>query len=525
MVIPTSVIPEGLFITGLDRTENSLTIQVRTFGTRARCPLCHQSSTRLQGRYHRTLVDLPWADHPVYLQVTVRKFYCTNPSCSRKVFAERLDGVAEAHARRTLRQREALERIALALGGEAGARLASRLGLATSPDTLLRCIRAAPEPQSFPPRVLGVDDWAWKKRYRYGTILVDLERRRVMDLLQDSSSGSLAHWLERHPGVEVISRDRGGEYAEGARRGAPNAVQVADRFHLLKNLSEVGEKIFRRYSPLLACVPLPEAIPRALSPPRPGREAARQRTQERREERRALVHSLAQQGMSKSAIARATGFHRQTVGGLLWAEGASERPRHRTRDSILAPYVGYILERCRQGYWNAMGLWREIVPLGYPGKYKAVSRLVSYLRKLAKEERAFPMPLEGLTPRRAVGLLIQRREQRSEGSQSTIKALLGLHPEIARTGHLLERFVRMVRREGGEGLEEWLEEARGSGIAEMKGFATKLGQDLDAVLAGLKLPWSQGQTEGQGTKLKLIRRQMYGRGKFDLVRKRVLMAA
>jgi transposase len=229
--------------------------------------------------------------------------------------------------------------------------------------------------------------------------------------------------------------------------------------------------------------------------------------------------------MSKSAIARATGLHRQTVGGLLRAEATSERPRHRTRDSVLTPYVGYILERCRQGYWNAMGLWREIVPLGYPGKYKAVSRLVSYLRKLAAEETAFPMPLEGLTPRRAVGLLIQRREQRGEGPQSTIKALLGLHPEIARTGHLLERFVRMVRREGGEDLEEWLEEARGSGITEMKGFATKLGHDLDAVLAGLKLPWSQGQTEGQVTKLKLIRRQMYGRGKFDLVRKRVLMAA
>lgn len=237
-----------------------------------------------------------------------------------------------------------------------------------------------------------------------------------------------------------------------------------------------------------------------------------------------MVHSLAQQGMSKSAIARATGLHRQTVGGLLRAEAASERPRHRTRDSILAPYVGHILERCRQGYWNAMGLWREIVPLGYPGKYKAVSRLVSYLRTLVEEETALPMPLEGLTPRQAVGLLIQRWEHRREVLPSTIKALLGLNPVIARTGQLLERFVRMVRRGAVEDLEEWMEEAKGSGIAEMKGFATKLGQDLDAVPEGLKLPWSQGQTEGQVTKLKLIRRQMYGRGNFDLVRKRVLMA-
>jgi hypothetical protein len=162
MEVPTSIIPEGLCITGLNREADSLTIQAKTFGTFARCPLCHDSSTRLQGRYHRTLADLPWADKPVCLQVTVRKFYCTNHRCSRKVFAESLDGVAEAHARRTFRQREALEAIAFALGGEAGARLAIRLGLAISPDTLLRYIRRAPEPEVPAPSVLGVDDWAWR---------------------------------------------------------------------------------------------------------------------------------------------------------------------------------------------------------------------------------------------------------------------------------------------------------------------------------------------------------------------------
>jgi transposase len=287
MNIPSQVIPESLCITEIKREDGgAMAIYTRTFSTAARCPWCNQLSSRVHSRYHRTLSDLPWEGLPVCFQITVCKFYCTNLGCFRKVFAERLNGVAKAYSRCTDWQREALERIAFALGGEVRARLATQLGLPISPDTLLRYIRAAPEPQFLTPRVLGVYDWAWKKRYRYGTILVDLERWRVLDLLQDSSSGSFAHWLEQHPTVEIIGRDRGGEYAEGARRGAPRAVQVSDRFDLVKNLSEVVEKVFRRYSPLLARVPLPEALPKVLSPPRPGREAARQRTQARRAERR-----------------------------------------------------------------------------------------------------------------------------------------------------------------------------------------------------------------------------------------------
>jgi transposase len=265
MNIPSDVIPESLRVTDIKRGDGgAIAISTRTFSTAARCPWCNQLSSRVHSRYHRTLSDLPWAGRLVCFQITVRKFYCANHRCSRKVFAERLEGVAKAYSRCTNREREALEAIAFALGGEAGARLATRLGLPISPDTLLRYIRAAPEPPFLSPRVLGVDDWAWKKRYRYGTILVDLERRRVLDLLQDSASGSFAHWLDRHPTVEVISRDRGGEYAEGARRGASSAVQVADRFHLVKNLAEVVEKVFRRYGSLLAAFPCPRLYPGCL---------------------------------------------------------------------------------------------------------------------------------------------------------------------------------------------------------------------------------------------------------------------
>jgi transposase len=521
MDIPGLLIPETLCITELRREDNTVIVDADTCSASARCPGASSYPAAVHSRYNRTLADLPWAGQQVYWRVTARKFYCTNGHCAGKVFAERLDEVARVYGRRTVRQQQGLEAIGFALGGEAGARLATQLGFPVSPDTLLRQIRQAPESPVVPPSVLGVDDWAWKRGHRYGTILVGLERHQVIDLLPDRNAEGFADWLHGQSSIRVISRDRGGEYREGARRGAPQAVQVADRFHLLKNLSEVVEKVFKGYSSLLARIPRPSM----LSPPRAHREAARERTRQKVAQRSQLVYSLAQQGMSVSAIARASGLHRQTVGRYLRAKTVPERPRHRGRASILAPYEGYILERCRQGCWNAMGLWREIVALGYPGKYKNVGRLVTYFRRVALEGAELKAPAEGLTVREAVGLLLRAPAKRSEEQEATIQTLAALQPEIGRTVMLLEWFTGILRNRASEQLAEWMAEAEDCGIAEMKGFVGKLHQDLDAVIAGLTLPWSQGQTEGQVTKLKLLRRQMYGRGNFDLVRKRLLRAA
>ena len=524
MDILSALIPKGLRVIALKLEDDNITIHARSISATARCPICKHVSSQVHSRYNRRLADLPWAGLPVCFRVSVRRFYCGNDFCPRKVFAERLYGVTQEYARRTTRQKTALEDIAFALGGEAGSRLASRLGFPTSPDTLLRYIRSAPDPEVSPVVVLGVDDWAWRRRLRYGTILVDLERHWVIDLLPDRSSGSFADWLMDHREVKIISRDRGGEYREGASRGAPKAVQVADRFHLIKNLSETVLKAFMRHICLLSRVPSPDS-PRMLSPPRPDREAARERTERKTAERYETIRSMAQKGMSKSAIARAFGLKRQTVAKYLRAEGAPQRRSRRGTSRILAPYESYILERCRQGYWNAMGLWREIVALGYPGEYKSVSRLVGYLRKIARDGTEVPALVEGMTPRKTVGLLLRRPEDRSAGQRLAIKALIDLDPEIEQVVNLFEWFARLVRRQPNENLEEWLSCAEGSGIGEIERFVNKLRQDLSAVSAGMSLPWSQGQTEGQVTRLKLIRRQMYGRGNFDLLRKRVLRAA
>jgi transposase len=211
-----------------------MTLQVTAIAPHAPCPLCHTPATRVHSRYHRALADVPWGAYAVRIQLQVRKWFCDMSTCPRRIFTERLPTVVAPWARRTLRLAHRLLAYGLALGGEAGARLAASLGLAPSPATLLRLVQAAAAPAPVTPRIIGVDEWAWRRGQRYGTILVNLEDHRVLDLLPERSAESVAAWLAQHPTVRVICRDRGALYADGIHRGAPQAVQVVDRFHLVK---------------------------------------------------------------------------------------------------------------------------------------------------------------------------------------------------------------------------------------------------------------------------------------------------
>ena len=269
------LLPEGLRLETLSIGTGRVSISVSSGTGRSCCPLCGRVSSRVHSRYLRTVSDLPWHGVSVALEVRARRFFCDEPSCERRIFCERLPEVA-ARARKTNRLEGALLAIVLELGGRAGARLAAELGLLAGRDALLsRAKRTAPT-GAEKVKVLGIDDFAFRRGARYGTILVDLERRRVVDLLPERSQESLVAWLERQPGVETVTRDRSNIYREALAKGAPEAIQIADRWHLLHNLAQTIEEFLLQKRPRRRRRPKTGAT--GPSPPGPSCPTARGRT-------------------------------------------------------------------------------------------------------------------------------------------------------------------------------------------------------------------------------------------------------
>ena len=363
--------PLHLVACHVDTTAAQITLLVRSTQTSVPCPLCAVPARRIHSRYTRTLADLPWADYRVHLQLRVRKWFCRNRACRRRIFTERLPTVTAPWARRTLRLAQGLVDLGVALGGKAGVGLGQRWGLAVSRNTLLRLLRQRPVP-SFPtPTVLGVDDFALRKRHTYGTILVDLERRQPVALLPDRTAETVAQWLREHPGVDVITRDRSSTYAEGARQGAPGATQVADRFHLLQNLAEVLTQVFTTHGRVLDAVNATErqqpvalsdgtsAVPVPPPPTAPAEQARAAQRAARRQARYDEAWALHRQGWSTAAIAAQVGCSRRTIERSLqmptWP--VPQHRRHYGR-SILNPYKAYLLERWNAGCHTAIQLFQ-----------------------------------------------------------------------------------------------------------------------------------------------------------------------
>ncbi len=511
---------------------NGITLAARTSSRLARCPLCGKRSGRVHSRYTRTLTDLPWQEVPVTVHLHVRRFFCDQRACDRTIFAERLPGVAAHYSRRTERLESWFTHVSFALGGEAGSRLLKELGIIVSGDTLLNHIRSWRLRVHQTPRVLSVDDFAFRRGTRYGTVLVDLERHTLVDVLPDRSADTFAGWLGKHPSVEIVSRDRGGEYAEAARRVVPHAVQVADRFHLLKNLRDVVSRVFRQHAEILDLVPPPTDHHQRLTNLRLDRKNSKERTKEHTRELFQFIHALSKKGMKNARIARALRIHRHTVEKYLAFKAPPERRHFTKKVSALAPYEDYILKRWEQGCRNATRIWKEISEQGYPGAYQNVVRITRYLKEQERLAKPIPNRRPGICPSHAAGILVKRSENRSEEEIRTLRRLKAVHWVTERCCSLFEEFAEMLRdkeprgkEHARRGLEDWTKRAKASGVAEVRAFAVKLLQDTEAVVAAMVLPYSQGQTEGRVNKLKLVKRSMYGRGKFDLLRQRVLYAA
>ena len=506
-----------------------LVMVLRSAGAESRCPTCGRSSQRVHSRYARHLSDLPWEGIPVRIELRVRRFFCTVDDCGQRIFTERLPNTVQKHGRRTCRLSTALNRITLALGGSAGARLAEQLGILASGSTLLRGLRKKADAVPFlSPRVVGIDDWAWRKGQRYGTIFCDLERGRVIDLLPDRSTESTAAWLRAHPGVEIVSRDRASLYAEAAARAAPHAIQIADRWHLLRNLSEALTNVLTPHHRMMAEAaravwkpPQSEAIEISSDDREPTRaEHGKRQRRDRRTVRYESVMTLVRSGKSQSEISRMLDIDRRTIRRWTHAAGFPERkPAFRT--SSVEQFRSYLDQRWEQGCHNASQLWREIRELGFQGMHGTVRNWIRQHHG-AKTARLRGRPAVPPTPRVSPRQTAWQILKECPSSKPYLDELFRLSPEIASAASIAREFFRIIRQRDLAAWPQWRQSALTSSLAS---FARHLCRDEAAVRAALEFAWSNGPVEGNVHRLKLIKRSMYGRANFDLLRLRVLSAA
>jgi len=522
---------ENLELEALVADEAGVEMLVRACRPTACCPDCGVSARRRHSWYRRRLGDLPWQGLAVRITLLTRRWFCDTPDCTRRIFTERFPALAPPHGRRTARLATLLTALAFALGGRPGARLLAAIGPVASHDTLINTIRRATEPPAPLPRVLGVDNWSYRRGKVFGTILVDLERRRPIDLLPDRTAASFAAWLKAHPGVEIIARDRGGAYADGDRQGAPGAIQVADRFHLVKNLGEALERLVDRHQAAVraaaraaataatcdAVAPTTVAAAADMRPvvaPAGGEtRAARERAQRhaRRQARYEAIHALAAEGMSQRAIAATLGLARETVAAML---RAAHCPQYRPRTpqaTILRPHEDYLRARWAAGERNAATLWREVRAHGFTGSAATVRIFVGRWR--TTRGRSGPRPLQVAappdgtrtpaaaprwrSPRQVAWLLRRPTGDLSPSQRQFLAQLPEQWPAVTAIRELAQDFDRLIRDRDAAALASWLIRAEASGETEFREFAVGLRRDLAAVTAALTEAWSSGQVEGQ----------------------------
>jgi len=531
---------------------NDVMITVRAASPMVPCPCCGTLSRRVQSRYTRTLRDLPVSGRYTHLIVHVRRFFCQESTCIRKIFAERFPSLTLPRVKFTLRLQEMLRQMGFALGGEAGARLGRVLSIPGSSDTVLRLVKQTELPVASSPRVVGIDDWSWKRRLRYGTLICDLESRKPIDVLPDRSVESVSAWFEKYPSIEIVSRDRSSEYAAAIKKGAPQALQVADLWHIGKNLAESVSTLLARCRAEIRrglhvqaepSQEREEMEPVSEEERHPARslseEQARVARRAQKLDRYEQIIELHDQGLKAAEIASRTGISGRTVQRWLAHGSFPEARRRRRRPSLIDPYERSVLQWWHEGNRNGLQLYRELITRGYKGSSKAMYNYLATLRtpqpdslqsiplKLRRRKSVplLPPPLENFSAQRATWLFVCQPEKLDQIQQEELMRILQASPSAETAYSLAQGFMQMIREHTGQPLDSWLNSVEESHLPELKSFARGIQHDKAAVLAGLTLSWSQGPLEGHVNRLKLIKRSMYGRAKLPLLRARVLHVA
>ncbi|KLL10599.1 ISL3 family transposase [Frankia coriariae] len=477
-------------------------VVARTRADPVACPRCGTLTARVHGYHRRWLADLPVGGRPVVIELTLRRLVCPSPDCSQQTFREQVPGLAERYARRTPHLGALISAVGVVLAGRAGARLLSVFAVAVSCSTVLRLVMALPLRMSAVPRVLSVDDVALRRHRRYATLLIDAVTHRRIDVLPNRKADSLAAWLREHPGVRVVCRDGSLSYAEAIRQGAPDAVQVSDRWHLWKNLGEAVEKTVVAHSRCWHAGP-----PRTIT--------ARE---EHTRSRHAAVHTLLDEGVGLLECARRLGWALNTVKRYARADSAEALLRPpQYRRTLVDPYRDHLRRRLADESGVAVTrLLAEIREQGYPG---SATLLVRYLNQGRADPERIPP-----SPRRLAAWLMSRPEHLPDHRRRHRDDLVASCPQMTALAARIRAFAALLTHHCGQDLDMWMKTVRDDDLPFLHAFVTGLDTDHDAVVAGLTLPYSNGPMEGANTKVKLIKRQMYGRAEFPLLRQRILLS-
>ncbi len=511
----TDVVPAGFHVERTALEADRVVIWVRAKSNDCACPDCGQRSVRVRSRYWRRPADLPLGGRRVELRVMVRRFQCDAVLCPRRIFAERFAERALAPlARRTERLDHIVHHLGLALGGRPAAAFAARLMAPVSNDTLLRVVRRRARPPADPLAVIGIDDFAWRRNHRYGTIVCDLERRRPVALLADREQATAEDWLRGHPDIAVVARDRGGGYGEAIARALPNAIQVADRWHLMHNASQAFldavRKSMRQIRRVIGAATInPDLLTSA--------ERLQYEGYLRREETNVAILALWQDGVSIKQIVKRTGHHRQTIRRIVRGERSDV---FRPRQSSLEAHLPWLDAQWEAGVRNAAALWRELRAQGFRGSARVVAEWATRRRQA---DRADAGSLARTPSARTLArLMTTSRDNLSKSESVTIAAIEEGVPSLVEAREVIADFHGLVRAKAEGQLPAWIDRAANSLVGS---FANGIRRDIVAVHAAICSPWSNGQTEGQVTRLKLVKRQMYGRAKLDLLEARLIGAA
>ena len=510
----SDLIPSELVAERIAEVATMIIVTARSAAPSGCCPRCGTASSRVHSRYTRRITDLPCSGRRVQLHVTVRRFICTASHCHQKIFAERFgDGILPTRSRRTARLECLVHHLGLALGGRPAASFAKRLMLPISNDTLLRVVRRRAQVPTEPLTAVGIDDWAFRRNCRYGTIVCDLERHRIVKLLPDREIATVAAFLAKHRTIEVLSRDRGGGYGEAGAKALPNALQVADHWHLMENASAAFlDAVRKSMRSIRAAIGAATIDPKLLT-------AAERLQYEgflRREDANAAILALHKDGVPIKEIVRRLGLSRGLVRKVI---RGLRSDIFRTRESMLDPFLSVLDEEWNGGCRNGAKLWRRLKGRGFAGSLRVVTEWAIRRRRA---EQATGRHLQKVPSARTIArMLTIGRDHLTKAETVTVATIETEVPALGEARKVIASFHTMIRTRTVVGLDPWIEAASDSLVAS---FARGVMKDINAVRAAISEPWSNGQTEGQVNKLKVVKHQMYGRAKIDLLEARLIGA-